>query len=145
MGVETFPLAEIGQPFEFGLSGVDGEEIRSADLRGCVLVIHCWDAGNSLSLSQRKALRELYGARHAQGLTVVGVHLNGGGRQAGVLERALWPEHQAPRDPRTRELWVQASEILALPRMLILDRHGILRADNPTNWQETIDRLLDER
>ncbi len=147
-GIQRLPLAEMGQPYEFAVRSMDGQLFRSAELRGSVVVIHCWDDGNASSLTQREVLRTLYERRHAEGLAVLGAHLNGQSSKPETLEptiRPPWPEMQVPNDPFARGLWVQASEILALPRMLILDRQGILRADSPPDWQDSIDRLLGKR
>jgi RNA polymerase sigma factor (sigma-70 family) len=146
-GIQTLPLAEVGRPFDFAITASDGRTINSGDWHGEVVVIHCWDRGHPLSMQQRDALRALYQCRHTEGLELIGINLNSQGRQTkslGADVTAPWPEVVVPCDLTTRQLWVQASEILALPRMLVLDRRGILRADNPPHWPETIDRLLRE-
>jgi hypothetical protein len=146
-GIETLPLADVGRLFDFTMNAGDGRTIKSRDWHGEVIVIHCWDRGHPLSMQQRDVLRALYQRRHPEGLEVIGINLNGqGGPTAspGTNVKAPWSEVPVPCDLPARELWVQASEILALPRMLVLDRRGILRADNPPDWQETIDRLLRE-
>jgi len=41
-GVEVLPWPEVGQPFDFILTASDGRKLRSADLRGKVILIDCW-------------------------------------------------------------------------------------------------------
>jgi hypothetical protein len=50
-----------------------------------------------------------------------------------------------PRDYPDRELWEEASEILALPRVLVLDRDGVLRADTPKALEPVLTDLLRSR
>ena len=42
VGVDLLPTPEIGKPFDFTLTTVDGKSIRSCDLRGKVILIDCW-------------------------------------------------------------------------------------------------------
>jgi RNA polymerase sigma factor (sigma-70 family) len=164
-GMEPLPLPEPGQPYDFALTADDGRAVRGRDLLGKVVVIHCWAVWSGPSLEQREQLKELYG-RHRDGLEVVGIDLNnpggtvkggrhwlsspGKGLQVLDVEKAAdpgpvpWPNVRVPRDLADRELWEQASEIFALPRVLVLDRRGTLRFDTRTDLAETIAQLLRE-
>jgi RNA polymerase sigma factor (sigma-70 family) len=159
-GMELLPLPEPGRTYEFALTAEDGRPVRSRDLRGRVVVIHCWAFWSTPSLEQREQLKELFGSLHAAGLEVVGIDLNNpgdtakGGRWSSSPGKgwhalndvgpAPWPNVKVPRDLADRELWVQASEIFALPRVLLLDRRGTLRSDTPNGLGETIAQLLRE-
>jgi RNA polymerase sigma factor (sigma-70 family) len=158
-GLEPLPLPEPEQPYDFALTAEDGRLVRSRDLLGKVVVIHCWANGHLSSLEQREQLRDLYRRRHGDGLEVVGIDLNNAGDTAKrwrvsssdkgwhTLDAAgpvPWANVRVPRDLDDRELWQQASEILALPRVLVLDRRGVLRADPPSDLGETIASLLRE-
>jgi hypothetical protein len=56
-----------------------------------------------------------------------------------------WPQVFVPADEKARELWHEASGIHGLPRLLLLDRRGILRADcGPGELAGEITKLLEE-
>jgi hypothetical protein len=144
-GIETLPLPEVGKRYDFTLKAADGRAIRSRDLRGKVVVIHCWAAWHPESVKQRERLAALYRRWHGRGLEVVGIDLNndpGPGGRPDAAVRDPWPEVMVPRNLPDRELWEQASEIFALPRVLLLDRRGTLRADTPRDFEDAISHLL---
>jgi hypothetical protein len=145
-GIETFPFPEIGQRFDFALTAEDGRPVNSQLLRGKVIVLQCWADWHAGSLQQRRDLRQLYERRHADGLEVIGIDLNHDLKARGPAspERFPWPNIRVPREGSSRELWILASEILALPRVLVLNRRGILRLDNPTDLEKAIVPLLRE-
>jgi hypothetical protein len=161
-GLNPLPLPELGQPYAFALTAEDGRSITSRACLGRVLVLHCWAYWHQSSLEQREQLRELY-RRHKDGLEVVGIDLNNPGDKATgtrwglsspgkgwhILDDpragpALWANVRVSRDLADRELWTLASEILALPRVLVLDRCGVLRYDTPHDLEEAITALLRE-
>jgi RNA polymerase sigma factor (sigma-70 family) len=41
-GVEVLPWPEVGQPYSFALTTVDGKSLRSKDLTGKVVLLDCW-------------------------------------------------------------------------------------------------------
>jgi RNA polymerase sigma factor (sigma-70 family) len=169
-GMEPLPLPEPGRAYEFALTAEDGRKIQSRDLLGKVVVIHCWAFWHQPSLEQRNQLKDLYRRRHKDGLEVIGVDLNNSGDKAtggrwwlsspgkewhvldegGPKEKAAavgpipWANVRVPRDLADRELWELASEIFALPRVLVLDRRGVLRFDTPRELSEAITQLLAE-
>jgi RNA polymerase sigma factor (sigma-70 family) len=166
-GLEPLPLPELGQPYEFALTAEDGRPVKSRDLLGRVVVIHCWAFWHPSSLEQREQLKDLY-RLHSDRLEVVGIDLNNPGDKAAggrlwlsspgkswhVIDDAAskdrtaaarpvpWPNVRVPRDLADRELWEQSSEVFALPRVLIIDRHGILRADTRHDLEKAITPLL---
>jgi RNA polymerase sigma factor (sigma-70 family) len=167
-GLEPLPLPEPGQPFEFALTAEDGRRINSRDLLNRVAVIQCWAYWHQPSLEQRNKLKDLYHRRHNDGLEVVGIDLNNPGDKAtggrwwlsspgkgwhivddeGTKDKAAtvgpfpWANVRVPRELAERELWELSSEIFALPRVLILDRRGVLRADTPNDLETVITPLL---
>jgi hypothetical protein len=162
-GIEPLPLPEPGRTYEFALTAEDGRRVRSRDLVGRVVVIHCWAFWHQASLEQREQLAERYDRGHADGLEVVGIDLNnpgdtakgsrwwrssqGKGWHALDVEKAAaapWANVRVPGGLADRELWEQASEIFALPRVLLLDRRGVLRFDTPNDLGERIAQLLRE-
>jgi hypothetical protein len=166
-GLEPLPLPQIGQPYEFAVTAEDGRRIRSRDLIGRVVVIHCWAYWHQPSLVQRGSLMELYRRHHKDGLEVVGIDLNNPGDKAtggrwwlstpgkgwhvvdgkGSKDKsasvpAPWANVRVPRNLADRELWEQSSEVFALPRVLLLDRGGVLRSDTPNDLEKAITSLL---
>jgi RNA polymerase sigma factor (sigma-70 family) len=143
-GIDTLALPEVGKEYDFTLTAAGGRVVRGREMRGKVVVIQCWAAWHPGSVAQRVRLAARYDRWRARGLEVIGIDLNHAPGPAGQAAAGLvhWPEVLVPRDLPDRELWEQASEILALPRVLLLDRHGILRADTPHDLDEAITRLL---
>jgi RNA polymerase sigma factor (sigma-70 family) len=155
-GFKTLTLPEVGKPYDFELTAADGRTVRGRDWAGRVVVLHCWSNWHPESVAQHQRLRDLYRRRHADGLEVVGIDLNydvvvvvpkddRGTAQKPPDGPAPWPEVVVPRDLPRRELWEQASEVFALPRVLLLDRRGVLRADTPRDLERAAEALLRER
>jgi RNA polymerase sigma factor (sigma-70 family) len=165
-GLEPLPLPEPGKTYDFALTSDDGRSVGSRSLRGKVVVLHCWARWHQSSLEEREQLWELYRSRHKDGLEVIGIDLNyagdmgparywlsSPGRSWHVLDDTAspaktapvdWPNVRVPRDLADRELWEQTCEIFALPRVLLLDRRGVLREDTPADLDQAIAALLRE-
>jgi hypothetical protein len=146
-GLEPLTLPELGQPYDFALTTAGGRTFRGREFRGKVVVLLCWAAWSKEAAAQRDALAALYGRRHAEGLEVIGIDLNNEGEPGGRPGSGApppWAEFRVPLGWPERELWVQASEILALPRALVLDRRGLLRADTPRALGKAVEELLGE-
>src|SRR5262249_15909282 len=135
LGVEVLPFPEIGLVYEFVLTTADGKIIRSKDLRGKVVLIHCWDMWpGTASQSQNLQPKELYQQHRKDGLEIVGVCLEH--EKAPVPARQVlqahpldWPQILVPTEEKKKELWDEVLGIEGLPRLLLLDRSGVLRAD----------------
>ena len=41
-GVEVLPPPQVGQRYDFVLTTLDGQKIRSVDLNGKVVLLDCW-------------------------------------------------------------------------------------------------------
>jgi Thioredoxin-like len=91
-------------------------------------------------------LKKLYDKHRKDGLEIIGVCFDHSVEKAKktVESNGLdWPQVVVPADEGIRELWSEASGIEALPRLLIMDRSGILRADcGPAELKEQITKLL---
>lgn len=54
-----------------------------------------------------------------------------------------WRHAMAPTDKDIREIWMKAIGIEGLPRLLIIDRDGVLRADcDPDELEKQLARLM---
>jgi len=130
-GVALLPPPRVGEAFDFDLPTSDGKRARASDFRGKVVLIDCWATTCTTCLAEMPDLKRLSEARRADGLELVGVCFD---RDAAKGKRAVerlgmtWPQVFAPGDEATRDLWVDGSEIKTLPRLLLIDRGGILRA-----------------
>lgn len=131
-GVEVLPLPEIGQPLHFRLKTLDGSVVSDAELRSKVVLIDCWASTCSSCMEKTPRLRELYSARQPEGLAIIGINFDESPEKARQLiaERELqWPQVYVPSDDRTRQLWYEASSVSNLPRLILLDREGVVRGD----------------
>jgi RNA polymerase sigma factor (sigma-70 family) len=147
-GVKVLPFAEIGKPFDFTLTSVDGKKLSSKDLRGKVVLIDCWATWCSPCMALLPEIKDLHAKYHEEGLEVIGICHD---QDAATMTKACkklgvsWPQVLLPNDENIRELWKETSGIGSLPRVLILDKAGILRVDSPSNVEEAVSKLLKGR
>jgi RNA polymerase sigma factor (sigma-70 family) len=146
-GLEVLPYPEIGKPFDFSLTTVDGTKIRAADFRGKVLIIDCWATWCAPCMRLQPELSTLYQKRRHDGLEVIGVNFDS---QVETMAQACqrlslpWPQVMVPLDEKKRRLWEKAGGIQAIPRLLVIDRDGVLRADGPTDLGQQVTKLLSD-
>jgi thiol-disulfide isomerase/thioredoxin len=147
-GAELLSFPEIGAVYDFVLTTADSRIIRSKDLRGKVVLIDCWATWCSPCMAKMPQLKEMYEQHQKDGLEIVGVCFDQDADKArkAIQSKGLnWPQVLVPADGKMRGLWQESSGIEALPRLLLLDRSGILRVDcGPGDLKEQIDRLLKE-
>ena len=133
-GIEILPRPEVGKPFAFRLTSSDGKPLTSAGLKGKVVLIDCWATWCTPCMAKMPDLKALYARHHADGLEVIGVNFDQDkdrkNTRATIQRLGLpWPEFFVPDDEHGRELWEEATGITGLPRLLLIDRDGILRWD----------------
>jgi predicted enzyme related to lactoylglutathione lyase/thiol-disulfide isomerase/thioredoxin len=146
-GMEILPLPEVEKPYAFRLTSMEGEAISSGGLRGRVVVIDGWATWCHPCMKKMPELEALYERWHDEGLEVVGLNWD---REAGKAEEAVtslgieWPQVFVPADPETRDLWYQVSSIRTLPRILVIDRDGVLRVDtgSPLELESAVSALM---
>jgi hypothetical protein len=88
-------------------------------------------------------LKKLYEAWHEKGLEVVGVSLDQDPDKAAAAVERLglpWPSVVAAGDEEGRRLWTEAARITSIPRYLVIDPKGVLRAD--TSSTEGLGKLI---
>jgi thiol-disulfide isomerase/thioredoxin len=147
-GVEVLPFAEVHKAFDFTLTGVDGKKVHSKDLRGKVVLIDCWATWCSPCMALIPEIKDLHAKYHEAGLEVIGISYDLDAekmKKACIKLGVSWPQVLVPEDDNVRELWKETSGIGSLPRVLILDKEGILRVDSPSNLEEAISKLLKDR
>jgi uncharacterized protein (TIGR03067 family) len=131
-GIEAFPYPEVGQVFNFAATTIDGKKVNSEALRGHVLVIDFWATWCGPCMQLLPEVRQLYGRWHNEGLEVIGVSLDNDADAVKKTCRRLdlsWPQVLVPADQKQRDLWQDACGIGSIPRLLIVDRQGVLRMD----------------
>lgn len=145
-GVEMLPAPEVGKPFPFSLTDTKGRALRSAELKGKVVLIDCWAGWCSPCMAKMPKLKELYERRRGDGFEVIGINFDHSRERAEELVKKLglnWPEVYVPDDDRTRELWADGPGISGLPRLFLIDQGGILRwSGSPLEIEERVTRLL---
>jgi RNA polymerase sigma factor (sigma-70 family) len=144
-GIEVPSFPQLGKAYNFVLTTTDGKKLHSRDLRGKVVLIDCWATWCGPCMALLPEIKELYEKCHKDGLEVVGFNFD---EEAEKVKRTCkvlglaWPQVLVPKDEEARQLWQEAAGIGGLPRVLVIDREGILRADNPAKPEESVARLL---
>ena len=123
-----------------------GKTVSSEQLQGKVVLVDCWATWDSACIKLRPVLKRVYDKWHERGFEIVSISLDNSQRQ---LEEALakvetpWPQVYVLRDARVRELWYAANGIRTLPRLLLIDREGMLRVElDPRDCEAEIEAFM---
>lgn len=146
-GVDVLPLVKPGAGYDFVLTTMDGKKIRSQDLRGKVVLIDCWATWCSPCMALLPEIKAMYEKHRGEGLEVIGINYDHDAekaRKACEKHGLTWPQVIVPKDEETRQLWQESSGIGSLPRVLLLDREGILRVDGTAQLQKDVLKLLEK-
>ena len=147
-GIEILPRPEVGKPYEFTLTAADGQVLRATAMKGKVVLIDCWASWSGQCTEKMPRLKTLYQRRRGDGFEVIGLNFDQDRNRAERLVQAMalpWPEVFVPADDHTRRLWSEGPGLPSYPRLLLIDRAGILRWDggSPEELDERITKLLD--
>lgn len=149
LGIEMLSRPEVGQPLKFMLTDIDGKIIRSEDLLGKVVLIDFWATWCNPCMAKMPELKELYQQRRKDGFEIVGISLDHSSEKAKqtIKDKALsWHQVFIPEDEAVRSLWAEAVGVESIPRLLIIDRKGFLRADvGPDQVKSIISKMLGEK
>jgi len=147
-GVAALPYPVLGQPYEFELITIDGKRISSKDFRGKVILLDYWATWCTPCMAKMPKLKETFGKLNRDGFEIIGLNHD---QSLQVAKRTIarqqlpWPNVLAPVEQSHYELWRQATGIFEtdIPRLLLLDREGVLRADaSPANLEAEIAKLM---
>jgi thiol-disulfide isomerase/thioredoxin len=130
--IEVLPSGQNGQPYGFVLTSMDGKKLRGSDLRDKVVLIDCWSSTCSPCLEMMPKLKAIYEKHLKDGLEIIGVSLDQDAEAAQKtcrLQGMTWPQVLVPVDEKTRDLWYKAAGLSGIPRLLLIDRDGILHTD----------------
>jgi thiol-disulfide isomerase/thioredoxin len=148
-GANAMPFPRLGERYDFELSTIGGTPIRSADLRGKVILLDFWARSCGPCMAKMPKLKETYQRLSGRGFEVVGLNHDRTLEEAvgALAEQDLpWPNVFAPAEKDHRELWFAATGTETLPRLLLIDRDGILRADvAPRDLEAEIEKLVNSR
>lgn len=148
-GIKTLPYPEIGKPYTFKIAAVDGGMISSEALKGKVVLLDFWASWCGPCVKLLPGLKKTYAKLKKQGFEVIGVSIDESAaktRQVILKEGLTWPTVQAPAEKEYHESWVMVAGISSVPRLLLIDRQGILRADViPDELDVEIQKLVRER
>jgi thiol-disulfide isomerase/thioredoxin len=146
-GIALLPLPEVGQPIEFSLADSQQRPLRSGDLKGKVVLIDIWASWRSPCMGKFAEVKAIYERRRHDGLEVIGLNFedNRGRTERLIKAMALpWPQVFVPGDERTRRLWTDGPGLRGTPKLLLIDRQGILRwAGGSEELEKRIAELLD--
>ncbi len=132
-GIEVLPPGYEGEAYDFTLTTLDGKQVRAADLRGRMVLIHCWSTTYN---PNAEGLKQLYDRHHKDGLEIIGVCLDQDAARVKKVcaEKGLtWPQVLVPvKDEKTRQLWIEATG-LREGTTRCLDRKGVCLGDAGNN------------
>lgn len=142
---KVMPLPLVGAAFQFELDSTSGKPIKSSTLLGNVVVIDCWASWCGPCVGHIPTLKKLHEELAEDGLTIIGVSFDKAPEKAAAVYQSLkvpWPLIQVPEDNETRALWDESARVSSLPRILVLNRAGVLKTDTNRLPTETIRALM---
>jgi len=147
-GEQALAYPEIGQPYNFQLKTVSGSVLRSKDFMGKVILLDFWASWCAPCMAKMPRLKEIYHNLSSKGFEVVGINHDNSLENANRIllkEQLPWPEVLAPMGEDSRKLWNVAGGITSLPRLWLIDRKGVLRADvSVPDLEDAIQKLVNE-
>ncbi len=146
MGESALPFPQIGKPYAFQIKCADGMIINSRNFLGKVILLDFWATWCNPCMKKMPMLKQIYSELHSKGFEVIGINhdFTIEKAQEALLKADLpWHEVIAPIGLEKRNYWKKALGISSLPRLLIIDRKGILRSDvNTLELEKEIRRIV---
>jgi len=123
---------QMGKPFHFKAPDVDGKPIDSNDLKGKIILLDFWALWCGYCLVEQPLIKELHHDYYDRGLRVIGIFndYRVDDMKSYVRKHAFpWPQLVDPAASSSSFMHPLAREFgfEALPRYLLIDRHGILK------------------
>jgi thiol-disulfide isomerase/thioredoxin len=144
--VNVLAYPKIGQAYQFELTSIDGKKISSKDLRGKVVLLDFWAKWCGPCMAKMPKLKQTYARLHEGGLEIIGVNHDNDvetARRVIAEQKLPWANVMAPTAEDQRSLWYAASGTQSLPRLLLIDREGVLRAEiSPYQLDGELEKLL---
>ncbi len=122
----------VGNPApDFELRTTDGRQVSLGSLRGQVVLLDFWATWCPPCVREMPNMKRLYARYHSAGVQVLGLSLD---RDEDDLEEFVgendipWP--QVLLEGEMRERVTDAYGVNAIPRIILIDRRGVVRAEN---------------
>jgi len=131
-GITTLPLPQVGENFEFEVVGSNGFEVNNTSFAGKVVIIDCWATWCTPCMKKMPKLKELSDRWAEQGLEIIGVNFDQDQGKAfkTITELGLnWKHIAVPPSAEVRKAWWEVSGISTLPRLLVMNKSGVLVYD----------------
>jgi thiol-disulfide isomerase/thioredoxin len=145
-GLKVLPFPIVGKPYPFKLTDLRGNIIDSDDLRGKIVLLDLWATWCFPCMKKMPVLKELYTKHHASGFEIVGINFDQDQQTCISASKELdipWQQVMAPTEEMRRDIWMRAMGIQSLPRLLLIDREGILRIDcKPDELDSRVTELM---
>jgi thiol-disulfide isomerase/thioredoxin len=142
-GKKLLPPPEEGAPYEFELTTVEGDTLRSSALRGKVVVIDCWATWCGPCMAITPVLVSL---TKEQNLVVVSVNLDDDKMEGVEKLKGMF----GPATSTWKHVWVPLAERRewhmsvgtdSIPLVLVLDQQGILHSARTTQ-PEAVEKFI---
>ena len=147
-GVEALSYPVVGERCDFELTSLDGQKIRSKDLRGKIVLLDFWAKWCGPCMAKMPKLKDTYQKLNSRGFEIIGLNHDYSlkdARRAIADQKLPWANVLAPSDEDHRKLWSEATGTGSLPRLLLIDRDGILRAEtSPHHLDAELEKLMGE-
>jgi len=139
-------LNHLGNPMLFQGTGLDGQTIDLAQMRGKVVAFHFWDTGCGYCIETLPELKTVYEKFHDRGLEVINIDFD---RDQSKLVQFLaknpepWPEYFA--GPDWSATYGNVFDVQAIPAVWLVDKRGNLRDINAReDLAAKVEKLLEE-
>jgi hypothetical protein len=132
-GMAILPAPQIGKPYNFDLTTVDGKRLRAEDFRGKAVLIGVWnsEARSPWLMGWLQGIRKAY---KDDEIGIIGISFDESVAKArATLDKSKpgGPLVVIPNDPKIHDLWCKGAQITRFPFYFLLDRDGILRYTSP--------------
>ena len=141
-GVAVLPAPVVDELLSIDVEDTDGVSHTSKSLRGEVVLFVAWASWCGPCIEKVPEIRELHRSYAEAGLRIIGLNFDREWRDAQVAvdEHGMaWPHVHAAVDEIHRKFWSRITGITTIPRLIVVDREGVVRADNP---EEDLDEVI---
>ena len=117
------------RPYEFSLNDVTGNTIRLNNFKGKMVLLDFWASGCGPCRKEHKNYTELYSEFHKKGFEILSVSQDRSKerwQKAMIKDNMFWPSVW----DETKEITTYIYLVSAIPQNYLIDRNGIIIAEN---------------